>query len=65
MKIVLLLVGVVALLVGLLWIGQGLGYVHWPASSFMLDRRPWAWRGAGLAAVGVVLLLLALRRRRA
>ena len=62
MKTVLLILGVVALLMGLLWVGQGLGYIHWPASSFMLDRRPWAWRGAGLAVVGVVLLIAARRR---
>ena len=62
MKTVLGIVGVAALLIGLLWIGQGLGYIHWPASSFMLDQRPWATRGAVLAAIGVVLLVLARRR---
>jgi len=62
MKIVMLVLGVMALLVGLLWVGQGLGYVQWPASSFMLDQRPWAWRGAGLAAVGIILLVTARRR---
>ena len=49
---VLLSVGVLMTLMGLLWIGQGLGYVHWPQSSFMLDQRPWADRGAGLAVAG-------------
>ena len=63
MKTVLLILGVMAVLVGLLWVGQGLGYVQWPASSFMLDRRPWAWRGAGLTAVGIILVVVARRRR--
>ena len=62
MKTILMIVGVIAVLMGLLWIGQGLGYIHWPASSFMLDQRPWALRGAVLAAVGVVLLVLSRRR---
>ena len=62
MKPVLLIVGIIALLMGLLWIGQGTGFVHWPASSFMIDQRPWALRGAILAAVGLVLILLARRR---
>ncbi len=62
MKTVLLIVGILALLMGLLWIGQGLGYIHWPASSFMLDQRPWATRGAVLALVGVVLIAVARRR---
>ena len=56
MKTILLIVGVIAVLMGLLWIGQGLGYIHWPASSFMLDQRPWALRGAVLAAVRIVLI---------
>jgi len=62
MKPVLLIVGIIALLMGLLWIGQGTGFVHWPASSFMIDQRPWALRGAILAAVGLVLILFARRR---
>ncbi|WP_309661020.1 hypothetical protein [Sphingomonas sp.] len=33
MKTILLITGVLAVLMGLLWIGQGLGYIHWPASS--------------------------------
>ena len=57
----LLVLGVLALLMGLLWIGQGLGFIHWPASSFMLDQRPWAIRGAVLAVVA--LRLRALSRR--
>ena len=62
MRIALTILGVLALLMGLLWIGQGLGYIHWPASSFMLDQRPWALRGAFLAVVGVVLIVFARRR---
>ncbi|MCY7399337.1 MAG: hypothetical protein LH466_10960 [Sphingomonas bacterium] len=47
---------------GLLWIGQGTGVVHWPASSFMLDQTPWALRGAALAVFGLGLILLSRRR---
>lgn len=63
MKTGLMIAGVAALLMGLLWIGQGLGYIHWPASSFMLDQRPWALRGAILAVIGVGLLVYARSRR--
>ncbi len=62
MKTVLLIVGVFALLIGILWIGQGTGVVHWPASSFMIDQRPWAVRGAVLAVVGLALIIFARRR---
>ncbi len=61
---ILLVIGVLATLMGLLWIGQGLGHIHWPASSFMLDQRPWADRGAALATLGLVLILVGRRLRR-
>ena len=62
MKTLLLIVGIAALLMGLLWIGQGTGLIQWPASSFMVDQRPWALRGAVLAVVGIVLILFSRRR---
>ena len=64
MKTVLLIVGIVAMFMGLLWVGQGTGMVHWPASSFMIDQRPWVMRGGILAAVGLLLILVATTRKR-
>ena len=61
MKTLLLMVGIVAVLMGLLWIGQGSGRIAWPASSFMIDQRPWVLRGAILAVVGLVLILFSRR----
>lgn len=61
LRLVLTIIGVAALLMGLLWIGQGLGIIMWPASSFMLAQREWAIRGAALAVVGVIVLLRARR----
>ncbi|MGV3768832.1 MAG: hypothetical protein ACO1NM_02240 [Sphingobium phenoxybenzoativorans] len=55
------ILGMVCLLTGLLWIGQGLGLVHWPESSFMIAARPWARRGAGLARLGLGMLFLSRR----
>ena len=62
MKTLLLITGITAVLLGLLWIGQGTGVIQWPASSFMLDQRPWALRGAALAVFGVALILVWRRR---
>ena len=62
MKTALLIAGALALLAGLLWVGQGAGLVHWPASSFMIDQRPWITRGAILAFIGLVLILVSRRR---
>ena len=61
MKLVLLIVGVLAIAMGLLWVGQGLGFIHWPASSFMLDQRIWALWGSLLAIVGGVMVWRARR----
>ena len=62
MKSLLLIIGVAAVLMGLLWIGQGIGLVHWPASSFMIDQRPWVSRGVVLAVVGLILIALSRKR---
>ncbi len=62
MRIVLMLVGLVALAMGILWIGQGTGYVHWPATSFMISQIKWAYYGAGLAVLGLLIILYARRR---
>jgi hypothetical protein len=52
----LLIVGFLALAVGLLWIGQGTGVIAWPAQSFMINAIQWAGYGAALAAVGLILI---------
>ena len=61
MKAVTTIIGLLAVLMGLLWIGQGTGYIHWPASSFMLDQRIWALWGALLAVIGIVLIRIGRR----
>ena len=50
------ILGFLALAIGLLWIGQGTGVIFWPASSFMISQTQWAWYGAALAALGVILI---------
>ncbi len=60
-RMVISIVGVLAVLMGLLWIGQGLGLIMWPGSSFMLADRQWAYNGAILAAVGLLVIVLVRR----
>ena len=62
MRMLLTALGVLMLLSGLLFAGQGLGVIRWPADSFMIGVTDWAWRG-GLLALGGLLLLWAGRRR--
>ena len=63
MKAALIILGILTVLLGLLWIGQGLGLVNWPASSFMIDQRPWVTRGVVLVLVGIALIAASRRRR--
>ena len=58
---VLIGVGLLIAAFGALFILQGLGYVHWPASSFMLERREWADRGAATVVFGLLCVLLGRR----
>ncbi len=53
---------IVMILMGALWIGQGLGIIKWPASSFMIGRPEWSWNGSALVLVGAVMLWFARRR---
>ncbi|WP_454287629.1 hypothetical protein [Rhizobium arsenicireducens] len=61
---ILVILGALAMLMGLVWIGQGSGYFPYPASSFMIDQRPWIAYGAALALVGVGLIWFARRTPR-
>ena len=64
LRILGLALGIVMMLMGLLWVGQGLGLVMWPAESFMLADRVWARNGAILAAFGLALVLISARSGR-
>jgi hypothetical protein len=62
LKTLLFVLGLVAVAVGALWTGQGLGFIAWPAESFMIRQTQWAYYGAGLAIIGIVLVALSRRR---
>jgi hypothetical protein len=62
MRTVILTLGFLALAMGLLWIGQGLGWILWPKSSFMLNQQKWSWYGTALALGGLSLMVLSRRR---
>jgi hypothetical protein len=61
LRLLIVVVGALCLLMGLLWIGQGTGYVRWPATSFMIDASEWATRGAILAVLGAVMIVIGRR----
>jgi cell division protein FtsX len=55
-----IVLGVILVLIGVVWIGQGLGYVQ---GSFMTGAMVWAWIGAATAVVGAAIISLSLRLR--
>ena len=59
-RTVSLVIGVLAVLVGALWIGQGAGLVK---GSFMTGSSAWLAIGLLCLVVGLLLIFLALRRR--
>ena len=59
MKLILTIAGVVAVILGCVWILQGIGVLP---GSFMTGQIQWAIYGAVLAVVGVVVIIWARRR---
>jgi hypothetical protein len=62
MKLVLLIVGVLILLLGLHWIGQGTAYFPWPRNPVMDGQIEWAYYGVGTVAVGLVIIWISRRK---
>lgn len=62
MRTLLLTTGAFAIAIGLLWIGQGTGYVNWPQSSFMISQVRWAYYGTALGIVGLLMIVFARGR---
>lgn len=56
MKVALSILGVVVLFYGLHWIGQGTGWLPWPAGTIMDYNMKFTWAGLGLLAVGGALI---------
>jgi hypothetical protein len=65
MRALLTVIGIAAVLAGLVFVGQGSGYFPYPAESFMIGQTRWVQYGAAIAVAGLVILLVARRVRRA
>ncbi len=54
-------IGIILLIAGLVFMGQGSGYFPYPASSHMINQSRWIYYGAGIAVVGLLILIFARR----
>ena len=61
-KMLMGVLGVLMVLMGGLWIGQGLNIIKWPETSFMIGVPQWSWNGMGLALVGIALIWWSRRK---
>ena len=60
-RLAMIIVGVLVVLIGVVWIGQGLGLI---AGSVMTGDRTWFYVGIVMVVIGAVLLRFGLRRPR-
>ena len=64
MRSVLLLAGLGLLVFGLIWMGQGAGYIMWPETSFMLQQTEWIYYGGATAILGAAIALYGMSHRK-
>ncbi len=64
MQPLLTTIGAILLIMGLVFVGQGSGNFPYPASSFMINQSRWIYYGAAIAAVGLILVVIAIVARR-
>ena len=61
LKSLVTIIGALAVVAGLFFTLQGLGIIMWPADSFMLQQSDWVYKGAIIAAVGLLSIVLVRR----
>jgi hypothetical protein len=61
MKNWLTIIGLILLLAGLVWMGQGSGYFPYPRESFMISEKQWVVYGGATALVGLLIVVFARR----
>jgi len=61
MKVVKLVLGIVVLMLGLHWIGQGTGLFIWPSNPAMDNQIRWAYYGVVAAVIGLALIWFSRR----
>ena len=62
MRTLVAFLGIILLIAGVVFMGQGSGCFPYPAESFMISQTRWIYYGAAIAIVGALILISALRR---
>jgi hypothetical protein len=61
MHTVFVILGVILVVAGLVFIGQGSGYFPYPASSFMIKETRWIYYGGAIVVIGLLLIFIGRR----
>ena len=61
MKTALLVIGIVLFVYGLHWIGQGTGWLPWPANTVMDYNMAFAWYGLALLVIASAMIWFSRR----
>jgi hypothetical protein len=61
MRIALVVLGMVFVILGIVFMGQGSGYFPYPASSFMIRATNWIYYGGAIAIIGLILIFIGRR----
>lgn len=61
MKTALLVIGIVLFVYGLHWIGQGTGWLPWPANTVMDYNMAFTWYGLVLTAAASAMIWFSRR----
>jgi len=61
MQALLTVIGIVLLITGLIFMGQGSGHFPYPAESFMIGQTRWVYYGAAIAVAGLIVIVVARR----
>ena len=56
MKTAALVIGILLAIYGLHWIGQGTGWLPWPANTVMDYNMRFTWAGIGVVVLGGALV---------
>jgi hypothetical protein len=61
MQSLLTVIGIVLLITGLIFVGQGSGHFPYPAESFMMGQSRWVDYSAAIAIAGLIMARAARR----
>ena len=61
MKTALFVIGIVLFVYGLHWIGQGTGWLPWPANTVMDYNMAFTWYGLALLAITAAMIWFSRR----